>query len=710
MPPPFVALRGVARLDIQRNRLAEHEGVTVVPQWLNRLNRKMAGWLWWVVLIGVIASLPVMYARSQTEASADETAIVIDYRDLLQIGAGKPDPDAFVKHELTELKQAGVNGAVVYESTLEELGWAGDIAVYSAAEAAALQGRAPARGDNRTYVLFLNPGDETVIKGLIQDSFPRHGADVTDWSADGHNGVAIDMAKDDAMLRPMQPNPLDIKVLRDAGLWVVPRLSDKFEPFDPEVMNGWLKSFKAAGIDRITFDGDAVPGFSLESPGPGKPDGIQQFAYMLQNNGIGIASFENLKTPVRGLTKLAKLIDYNVIRAHSVTDQEMATIKTDALQDRILLAVKDRNIRMVFLNAVPSRDGAKGKVTNPLGTIKDALQGAEGSSQKGAVERLKDFGFTFGTPKAFTAHHAPAESALRGLAMLGAIALVAIVIGMFIPWLLSIAFVLGLVGGAGLYVLKQTLMVQSLALFVAIAAPTAAVILLVRRLRAQRSDELGAGRRLGSAVLLYIRTALLSMAAIPMVVALLNHISYNLVLQQFRGVSLLHAAPIGLVALYVFLYGPGDSVFGNARKILVTPITVLWIVVLGVLGAAGMYYMSRTGNAGTASGIELTFRSLLENTFGVRPRTKEFLIGHPILLLGIFLTLRYRYAACLLVLGTIAQLSMVDTFAHIHTPLVLSISRILLGLGLGLPIGLILIAVWQIAERLWKRVEFQGAK
>nr|WP_276353538.1 DUF5693 family protein [Cohnella sp. YIM B05605] len=675
------------------------------------MNRRMAGWLWWVVLVGVIASLPVMYARSQTESSADQTAIVIDYKDLLQIGATQADPPAYVSQQLDKLKQAGVNGAIVYESTLEELAWSGEISVYSTAEAATLQGKVPTPGDNRTYVLFLKPEDEATVRQLIADGFARHGADVADWSFDGRNGVAIGMGKDDATLRPMEPNPIEIKKLRDAGLWVVPRLSDRFEKFDPELLNQWIKSFKAMGIDRISFDGDAVPGLSKPSPEPGKPDGIQEFAYILKNNGIGIASFENLKAPVRGLSKLSNLIDYDVIRAHSVTDQEMATIKADALADRILLAVKDRNIRLVFLNSIPSRDGVKGKVTSPLKTIEDALQGNEDAGvPQGAVDKLEQFGFTIGTPHAFTVHHEPAETALRGLAMLGGIALVALVVGMFLPSWLTIVFALGLVGGAGLYVLKPTLMVQALALFAAIAAPTAAVILLVRRLRANRSDELSAGRRLGSAVLLYVRTAVLSMAAIPLVVALLNHISYNLVLQQFRGVSLLHAAPIGLAAIYVFLYGPGGSVIANARRILNTPITVLWVAAIAVLGAAGIYYMTRTGNAGQVSGIELTFRSFLENTFGVRPRTKEFLIGHPLMLAGIFLTLRYRYAAFLIVAGTIAQLSMVDTFAHIHTPLILSISRVLLGLGLGLIIGLVLIALWQIGERIWKRVSLREVR
>ncbi len=133
------------------------------------------------------------------------------------------------------------------------------------------------------------------------------------------------------------------------------------------------------------------------------------------------------------------------------------------------------------------------------------------------------------------------------------------------------------------------------------------------------------------------------------------------------------------------------------------PLTVLWIAGVGVLAVVGYYYLSRTGNSGQVTGIEKEFRSLMENTFGVRPRIKEFMFGHPLFFAGIFIALRYRWGMVLLVVGTIAQLSMVDTFAHIHTPLLLSFIRVLLGLGIGLLLGFVAIAVWQVLERLWQR-------
>jgi hypothetical protein len=152
----------------------------------------------------------------------------------------------------------------------------------------------------------------------------------------------------------------------------------------------------------------------------------------------------------------------------------------------------------------------------------------------------------------------------------------------------------------------------------------------------------------------------------------------------------------------VLLYR-GEFAFNKTGKLLRTPITLLWVIAAGVIGIVGMYYMSRTGNSGSVTPIEKVFRTFLENTVGVRPRNKEFMLGHPLLILGAFLAFKYRNAAFIMIVAVIAQLSMVDTFAHIHSPVLISLVRGLLGLGLGLIIGIIAVIVWQIAEGCWKR-------
>mgnify|MGYP001293073220 CR=1 FL=1 len=692
---------------------------------MERWNRRLPKILWLVVLAGVLGSLPLIAARVETERSAKTVTIALDYRDLLQVAAAQADPQSFVEEWLPRLKTAGVNAMIVFESTLEELAWSGAIAVYDAKSAALLQGRVEDPSDNGTYVLFRKPEEEAVLRPIIESAFGRLGVAVTPWRFGEWNGLRIHMGYSDAMLRPMQPNPLAMRKLHEAGFLIVPRLSDRVT-FDAAELERWLDAFGEFGVNRIVFDGNAVTGYADHAA----KRSLDKFAALLNERGIGVGIFENLKVPQQGMYGLTQRLHYNAVRAHPVSEAESVTLKPEQLADRIVLAVKDRNIRMIYLNTTYVRDGVSGKVKHSLGTIEEALAGD--ADRPGAVERLKGYGFTPGDATAFTEHGAPLEPLWRALVIAGAVALTALACGLFAPNLLVPVTAIGAAGGAAAFALDKELPMQGLALLAAISSPTVAVIWLVRRLR-ERREPAGAdaavasgersvtgdgiarnggrsrvagktaGRRLGEALLLYAAVSLLSLVSVPIIMGLLDDIRYSLVLQQFRGVSLLHLAPVALVAIYVFLYGPGGSVWDNARRILAMPLTVLWLVAGAVLGLAGMYYLSRTGNSGLASSLELQFRWMLENTFGVRPRTKEFLFGHPLLLIGIFLSLRYRWALGLLILATIGQLSMVDTFAHIHTPAVLSLIRVLLGLGLGLLAGLAGVAVWQAAEWLWRR-------
>ena len=168
---------------------------------------------------------------------------------------------------------------------------------------------------------------------------------------------------------------------------------------------------------------------------------------------------------------------------------------------------------------------------------------------------------------------------------------------------------------------------------------------------------------------------------------------------------MLHLGPLELITIYVLLYlGQGaKGVFKRLWKILLTPISLLWVVVAVIVAAVGVYYLSRTGNSGQVSSIEMIIRNWLETTVGVRPRFKEFMIGHPPLILGLFLALRYRASWMLIIVGTLGQLTMISTFTHIHTPIMMSTLRTLLGLGLGIVFGLLLIAIWTVLEGVWRK-------
>ncbi|SFJ26389.1 hypothetical protein SAMN02799624_03902 [Paenibacillus sp. UNC496MF] len=678
-------------------------------------NRKAVAVLSVLIIIGIIAAIPVGAERWKVERSSKQVELVFDYRDLLQVAAYKNHPQQYVRDELVKMKAAGIGSMAVYETSLQELKWGGRISLYSSATLSDLQGKPLKQDENFTYLLFNSKPDEDALRPVIEDTFKQWGIATAPWSFKGNNGLAIETPVEDAMLKTMQTDPAAVQMLHDAGFRIVPRLSDRI-PYNAEEVDKLMASYEALGVTRILFDGNAVKGFADNA----EKKTLTHFAETLNKHGIGISTIENSK-PQQGLGTLAYLTHYNVARLYSLPDKDAAGMKPLDIADRFQLAVKDRSIRMFYINAAPASNAAKSSITDPMDNIYKSLEGKDGF-----LAKLDKLGYEPGPALPFDYESPSWLKPLKALVALGAVAFIALLIQVFLPGVAIPVFLIGLIGSAGLYVLSKSIFEQGLALGAAISAPTLAMVWAIRRVRthtvgnrrpigatdgnaAARADGqlrwifpgITAGRRLLMAVAIFATTSVISLCGIPFVVGLLNNITYKLVLEQFRGVSLLHLAPIALTALYLLLY-TGDSVIGNIRKLLKMQITVLWVAVAAVVGVLGLYYLSRTGNEGSASTIELTFRNFLETTFGVRPRTKEFLLSHPLFFAGLFLALRYRAAWVLFIVGSIGQLSMVDTFAHIHTPLAISIIRDLLGLVLGALIGLVLIGVWQVLEGAWK--------
>lgn len=665
----------------------------MVHQKWQRWNTASRKWLWILVVLGIIAAIPVIYDRYRTESSSNNVELVYNYRGLVETASYQAHPEEYLQQQLDQLKAAGVTSMAMFESTLDDFKKSRRIMMFNAGDVASMTKSVIPTNDNYTYILFTNEENAGRLSPLIEDTFTGIGIGVKPWEFNGQKGLILETSPEDAVLKPMQPDPIAFEMLRSKGFNIVPRMSDSL-PYNQEAMDKLLAYYQANGVKRVLFEGDSVKGFNDNED----MNSLQGFANLLNQYGIGIAAIENLKQPQKGLSKLAYDTDYNVARLYSLSDRDAAALSPETIADRFALATKDRNIRMLYINVAPSRNVTKATITDSVENIVKTLQ-----EPGNAIKQMENNGFKMGQAGAFHIYDSAGQRYFKMVVVLGGVAFVALLVSYFIPALTLIAFVLGLIGSAGLYVLKPTLFEQALALLVAISAPTIAVLLAVRKLNEMNAANAGltSGRRLAHAVVTYIKTAIISMSAIPFVIALLNNITYSLVLNQFRGVSLLHLAPIGLIAIYVVLYRGGKPL-QQIGKLFRTPITLTWVVAAGVIGVLGLYYLSRTGNGGSVSSIEMTLRTILENTFHVRPRNKE-LVAHALFLLGIFVSLRYRNVVYLMIFAVIGQLSMVDTFAHIHSPMKISFVRDLLGLGLGFIFGLIAIGVWQVLEGCWKR-------
>ena len=111
--------------------------------------------------------------------------------------------------------------------------------------------------------------------------------------------------------------------------------------------------------------------------------------------------------------------------------------------------------------------------------------------------------------------------------------------------------------------------------------------------------------------------------------------------QVFRGVkiSLLLPPLLVLVAVLTAPLGPGEApslraAWTRLRGYLMRPLALGEVFVLMLILLAAFLYVARSGTILPVAGFELEARSFLESVFGVRPRTKEFLIGHPALFLA----------------------------------------------------------------------------
>ena len=692
-----------------------------------RWSRQAKICLWVITLIGVIAAIPLSFLRVEMENSANTVEYVFDYRDLEEIANYQLDFTQYMDEQLTNLKAAGVQSMSLYESSLKDLMQSGRLVYYSEKEMAALQGEILNTNVNHTYVLFSSEQAAIEISPIIEREFERQGVNVTEYEYKGRSGLIINEAVNAATLKTLDFDPMTIDKLIDMGFHIVARFSDRIQPFDVKWAEEQLARLSEHGVTRIIFDGSKAKGATDQA----EMKSLTQYAALLEKYNIGVSIIENLKAPQEGLNKLAYGTDYNIVRVYSLSAEDSFTMTTEGMTDRFLLAAKDRNIRIFFLNVGVKSNGNTGVLESSVEKLTSTLAGEDG-----VIAQLAANDYPGGIAEAFTYENPTWVKYVRMIVVLGAIAIITLLISTFIPGSQIIVFLLGLIGSAGLFVLNSALLEQALALGAAISGPTLGVIWIMNRIYARTIGErrmvggnewtlggttpihegsleqrkwifpdIAAARRLGLALNWFVVGTCITLSSVPLVFGLLYNVTYRLVLEQFRGVSALHIGPIVLVAIYVFLYqGNGaKGVLSRLWNILVKPITLLWVVIALVLAAIGLYYLSRTGNSGQVSAIELVVRRWLESSVGVRPRFKEFMLGHPPMLLGLFLALRYRSAWLLIIVGTLGQLTMVSTFTHIHTPLLISIIRTGLGLGVGIIFGLILIGIWIVLEGAWRK-------
>lgn len=176
---------------------------------------------------------------------------------------------------------------------------------------------------------------------------------------------------------------------------------------------------------------------------------------------------------------------------------------------------------------------------------------------------------------------------------------------------------------------------------------------------------------------------------------------------QFVPFRAIKAALLAGPLIGLLLFGlAGESGRGRGRRsasawvagLRRRPVTLGVVATALAVAAIALLYLTRSGNFPLlpVSDVEFLARRYLAEVFTVRPRTKEFLVGYPAVMLGTWLAargLRPLWGYFLAGLAGVGASSVLNTFAHFHIPARVSLYRTGGGLGLGLLVGVAVIVV-----------------
>jgi|GEM_PF-539754 len=440
--------------------------------------------------------------------------------------------------------------------------------------------------------------------------------------------------------------------LRTSGFALVPRLRNQRSLPSPDLavdILGEAHRMASPGPGLLICEGEEILGF---------PKATEQVVQALVDQGWLFGFVEFAKQS--GDKVIADRVVPRVVRVHSISDEEMEIYTPDRALKRFVLAATERNVRAIYLKPFHL-------------------------DQQGVDLLTFNTEYFTAVREALVAQGFAISSTSNGTMTneLG-------------PWPVATA------------VPPPSMLRNVLALGVAFVAPLLAVWLLATRLpafldRADRGDRFGAG----AMALLWLWGW--GCAAALLVASLLSEPHYMLQTRSFSGVTLALLGPVALSAILwvrVLVQDPPTKLWDQAILLGNFPIHVKHLAVGGLVLIAAMIVILRSGNepVGGVSPVELAFRAFLGDLLDVRPRTKEFLLGHPALVLGLYLLFQKRptlrpWAFPLLVGGLLGVTSFINTFQHLHTPLAISISRTLLGMGMGLVIGGVIAIIIELLAR-----------
>lgn len=651
-----------------------------------------------IILISLLISLVVMFGRIRLETTSPDVEIVLDYPSFQQLQAKVKIPE---EQLLAKFKEAGITSVAIYEKQLDYFIRHDELIAVSGAQIMQdyyLTGEldplfADLFSDSTTadhlFLLFTEFSTYEKLAVLLRKT---PGLVVTANEDNLRNLYLLKIEGGETAVRNQYLGFSDEEVtqINEAGLKLVLRVSNNKERL--AILSKILTNVESSGeISQIIFSGGLVIGY---------PDRLDTTAKILKEHGIRVGMVEPFLGYQLGIRELAPLIDLDITRVHSFQQKEMEKYSLNKVLDRYLRAVRERNARVLYYRPFLE---AKDEVA-PLDLNLLLLEDLQ--------TELKASGYRLGIAEPFSNQRS--TPLLIILISAGVFAAGLLLLQRFIrlPYWLEY----GLLGLAILLIAAMTLkgyVILSrdvLALLAAVIFPSLAIIIGY-----DDTAFLNKENRIRKALLIFLKVSGITLGGVLIIIGLLSDVRYLYQINQFRGIKVTFILPILIIGLYYLkryyqINKMPDLIraFKDIYLKLNQPVRYIHLALAGLVGIIGLIYIGRTGNFPTlpVTQLEVNIREFLEDLLRYRPRFKEFAIGHPLLILAFYYLLKgkKRLVLPLLLAGSIGQLTIINTFSHIHTPALVSLMRVISALVIGVAVGLILIWLYELLIKYWERL------
>ena len=669
-----------------------------------------------IIGIGLFAALIIAGQRYVVESNNMQVDMVVDFRDLEELAARE---GLELDDVLKQVKDAGITSLAIYDSTLERLNRSGKVFALDGSTILSNYQSGTLSNDLWRQTIefgYIEPNRVYVIGGELESYydtkealFQRLGTErVRIFAVGGIEVIEVKASFGDLMKMPLGLSRVEMNKTRAAGFMILARPTN-FQKCTAENIQFVFDRLRNYPISEIVFDGPEVLGASnfLDTT-------AQLFTGRNLTFGV-IEHFTQLQFyPQTGLYYLAQTIgEDHVARLYAIPKDEQPKLLLAAAVNRWSTTDRERNIRINLLRTY-------GKPLPEMTLLETNLK-----YFREVHDVLERDGFTFG--KAGTFENYYPNVILRVPVIVGVVAALVLYLSLvsrrlnrnpkFQLQLFAVLAVIAaapvLMGAGGKVRLLAAFLSASLFPALAIIWQLDLLRVVQYKIRIQTrvtrlKENLSTFRLVWTSAFALLVTGLLSLTGAAYLSGSLSDVSYFLEFEIYRGIKLTFVLPLILVAVaFLQRFNIVDEVRKNVpavqqmKELLDKSITVKAFLALMVVLGAFVVLIARSGHTSgmPVSGVEIKIRALLEQAFYARPRSKEIFFGHPAFMLAFAAFLkRFPKSICfaLVMAATIAQSSMVETFAHMRTPIFMSFMRGLDGLIPGAIIGAVLIIFLQI--------------